>query len=67
MENAPYAWQKIQQLLDANPSCCQIQPKACDPEVMDEEILAEFECDLGDIEMECEVNDKDGLAHRKRH
>jgi hypothetical protein len=41
----------IQQLLNANPSWCQIHSEACDLEVMDEEILAEFECDLGDIEM----------------
>jgi hypothetical protein len=34
---------------------------------MDKEILAEFECDLGDIEMESEVSDEDGLACRKRH
>jgi hypothetical protein len=65
-KNVPYTWQMIQQLLDANSSCCQIQPEACDPEVMDEEILAEFECDLGDIKMESKVNDKDGLACRKR-
>jgi hypothetical protein len=56
----------IQQLLNANPSHRQIQPEACDPEVMDEEILAEFKHDLGDIEMESEVNDEDGLACRKR-
>jgi hypothetical protein len=38
-ENAPYTWQMIQQLLDANPSRRRIQPETCDPEVMDEEIL----------------------------
>jgi hypothetical protein len=65
-KNAPYTWQMIQQCLDANPSRCRIQPEACDPEVMDKEILAEFECDLGDIEMEDGVGDGDGLACRKR-
>jgi hypothetical protein len=65
-KNAPYTWQMIQQLLDANTSRRRIQPEACDPEVMDKEILAEFERDLGDIEMESEVNDEDGLACRKR-